>query len=74
MQSWLKKRTRKMLKGEELSSTVLRDRGPIGVDQIGSIEDQWTGLADTRFLELESGAVKGITWQEIKKRIVSLKA
>lgn len=73
MQSWKKKRIRKILKGEELSAMVLRDREPAHAGQDGGINDQWTDLAETRFLDLESGKVRGTTWQEIKKRVVSPK-
>jgi hypothetical protein len=30
------------------------------------VEDAWAELAERRFLELESGVVKGVSWQEIK--------
>ena len=30
------------------------------------VEDTWLALAEKRFSELESGAVNGVSWQEIK--------
>ncbi len=33
------------------------------------VDEQWAKLAEKRFLELESGAVQGVTWNDIKKEI-----
>ena len=33
------------------------------------VDDEWADLAAKRYLELESGAVKGLSWNEIKKRV-----
>jgi len=33
------------------------------------VDDAWAELATMRFLELESGAVKGMSWDELKKRV-----
>ena len=30
------------------------------------VDDAWDALADKRYSELESGAVKGVSWQAIK--------
>ena len=30
------------------------------------IDDAWAELAEKRYQELESGAIRGVTWQEIK--------
>jgi hypothetical protein len=30
------------------------------------VDEAWAELAEKRYLELESGAVKGATWQEVK--------
>lgn len=34
-----------------------------------SVDEAWGELAKKRFLELESGAVKGVTWNDIKNNI-----
>ena len=34
-----------------------------------SVDQAWRELAQQRFTELESGAVKGVTWGEIKNKI-----
>lgn len=36
-----------------------------------SVDKEWGELAEKRFLELESGAVKGLSWNEIKKQVTS---
>ena len=33
------------------------------------VDNAWAELAEKRFLELESGAVSGATWQEIKAKV-----
>lgn len=33
------------------------------------VEDAWHALAEKRFSDLESGKVKGVSWQEIKKSV-----
>lgn len=33
------------------------------------VEDAWHSLAEKRFSELESGKVKGVSWQEIRKSV-----
>lgn len=35
------------------------------------VDDAWAHLAEERYLELESGAVKGISWEEIKHKVKS---
>lgn len=30
------------------------------------VDNAWVELAEKRYLELETGAVKGVSWQEIK--------
>ncbi len=35
------------------------------------VDEAWAHLAEERYLELESGAVKGISWEEIKHEIKS---
>ena len=35
------------------------------------VDEAWAQLAKERFSELESGAVKGISWEEIKRKIKS---
>jgi putative addiction module component (TIGR02574 family) len=32
------------------------------------VDDEWAELAAMRYLELESGAVKALSWDEIKNR------
>ncbi len=34
-----------------------------------SVDQAWGKLAQQRFTDLESGAVKGVTWGEIKNKI-----
>ncbi len=36
-----------------------------------SVDKTWGELANKRLLELESGAVKSISWKEIKKEVTS---
>lgn len=36
-----------------------------------SVDKEWGELAEKRFLELESGAVKGLSWTDIKKQVTS---
>jgi len=36
-----------------------------------SVDKAWGELAEKRFLELESGAVKGLSWNDIKKQVTS---
>ena len=36
-----------------------------------SVDKAWGELANKRFSELESGAVKSISWREIKKEVTS---
>jgi len=33
------------------------------------VDEAWAELAEIRYLELESGAVKGLSWAELKKRV-----
>ena len=33
------------------------------------VDEEWAKLAEKRFIELESGAVQGVTWNDIKKEI-----
>ncbi len=33
------------------------------------VDDAWHSLAERRFSDLESGKVKGVSWQEIKKSV-----
>jgi putative addiction module component (TIGR02574 family) len=33
------------------------------------VDEAWAELAEKRYQELESGAVKGVSWDEIKKGI-----
>lgn len=33
------------------------------------VDDAWHSLAEKRFSELESGMVKGVSWQEIRKSV-----
>jgi hypothetical protein len=33
------------------------------------VGDAWAALAEKRYLELEAGAVRGATWQEIKNTV-----
>jgi len=37
--------------------------------QDDDVEEAWVDLADKRFSELNSGAVQGVSWDEIKKNI-----
>ena len=36
-----------------------------------NVEKAWLSLAEKRFSELESGAVKGVSWETLKKDIKS---
>ena len=36
-----------------------------------SVDVAWGELAEKRFLELESGAVEGVSWDEIKNKVTS---
>lgn len=36
-----------------------------------SVDEAWAELAERRYLELESGAVKGVSWDEIKNAIIN---
>ncbi len=36
-----------------------------------SVDVAWGELAEKRFLELESGAVEGVSWDEIKNKVIS---
>jgi hypothetical protein len=36
-----------------------------------NVDKAWGELAQKRFVELESGAVKGVSWENIKKEITS---
>ena len=38
-------------------------------DERDSTDEAWAELAETRLLQLESGEVQGVTWEEIKKGI-----
>jgi putative addiction module component (TIGR02574 family) len=33
------------------------------------VDEAWLALAEKRYSELESGAVKGVSWQEIKAAV-----
>ena len=33
------------------------------------VDEEWAHLAKKRYLELESGAVKGISWEQIKHEV-----
>jgi len=33
------------------------------------VDDAWAAIAETRFSELMSGSVQGVSWEEIKKEI-----
>ncbi len=35
-----------------------------------NVDQAWAELAQERFAELTSGAVKGVSWEEMKKRIM----
>jgi Putative addiction module component len=36
------------------------------------VDRAWMELAEERYLELESGAVKGVSWEEIKNSVSSV--
>lgn len=36
-----------------------------------SVDVAWGELAEKRFLELESGVVKGVSWDEIRNKVTS---
>lgn len=36
-----------------------------------NVDKAWSELAQKRFIELESGAVKGVSWEHIKKQVKS---
>lgn len=66
---------------------VIQDIGELSSDEkalvahclISSLETKhddrvdvaWGELAEKRFLELESGAVEGVSWDEIKNKVTS---
>ncbi len=35
------------------------------------VEDAWAELAEQRYLELESGAVSGLSWKEIRNQVTA---
>ncbi len=37
--------------------------------QDDGVEEAWGELAEKRYKELESGAVQGVTWDEVKKEV-----
>ncbi len=37
--------------------------------QDNGVDIAWAELAEQRYLELESGAVNGLSWEEIRKKI-----
>ncbi len=37
--------------------------------QDDDVEDAWAALAESRFTELASGEVKGVSWESIKKHV-----
>ena len=39
--------------------------------QDDGVEGAWAELAEQRYLELESGTVKGVSWEEIKNKVVA---
>ena len=39
--------------------------------QDDGVDDAWAELAETKLLELESGAVQGVSWKAIKQQVVS---
>ena len=41
----------------------------LGVKHDDSVDQAWGELAQRRFSELESGSVKGASWDEIKSKI-----
>ena len=36
-----------------------------------NVDNAWAELAQKRFIELESGMVKGVSWESIKKEVSS---
>ncbi len=38
-------------------------------EQDEGVDEAWKVLAEKRALELETGAVKGVSWEEIKKNV-----
>ena len=40
-------------------------------NQNDRVDDEWAILSEKRLLELESGAVKGISWEDIKNKVKS---
>jgi len=39
--------------------------------QDDGVEDAWAKIAEQRYLELESGAVNGLSWKEIKNQVIA---
>ena len=37
--------------------------------QDDDVDEAWAELAEKRYCELESGVVKGVSWQEIKNKV-----
>ena len=43
-------------------------------EQDVGVDEAWAELAEKRYLELESGMVNGLSWEEIKKEVKSRNA
>ena len=41
----------------------------LDVKQDEDVDEAWVKLAEKRYLELESGAVRGVSWEEIKNKV-----
>ncbi len=62
---------------ENIKGLSVEERALVAHCLISSLESQhddgvdeaWAVLAEERFLELESGIVKGISWLEIKEKV-----
>ncbi len=62
---------------EEIKDLTAQERALVAHCLISSLEnkhddgvdEEWTELAEKRYKELETGAVQGVTWGDIKKEI-----
>lgn len=62
---------------EEIKDLTAQERALVAHCLISSLEnkhddgvdEEWAELAEKRYKELETGAVQGVTWDDIKKEI-----
>lgn len=62
---------------EEIKDLTAQERALVAHCLISSLENKydegvdeaWAELAEKRYKELDTGAVKGVTWEDLKKEI-----